>query len=358
MESQLKTGRTMSDSRMTEAFLNQSAACAGLESPFMAQLMGQLAQLWLQAGPLLLRRLQNWQGDLGPSQHSVPLRLAGGLHFLVQAGKAAQLAVAFPPYHWDEAALTLAIADVFQRFDVFLDDWMTSPPQTNEVGRSAPLLAVAAHVSAEFGLPLRLSELGASAGLNLWFDRYTLDLGNAQIGHPSAALVLAPKWQGSMPPQAKITVAARAGCDLQPLDPRVQGARLAAYIWPDQPERAARLQQAIHLSGACAVQRSDAADWLQARLLAPWEGYCHLVYHTVAFQYFPQSVQSRIRAAMAAAGARATNSAPLAWFSMEADGQSEGAALTLHLWPNHRQFALGRAGFHGQWINWHGTVGK
>ncbi len=52
--------------------------------------------------------------------------------------------------------------------------WLDSPPQTNEVARSAALIGAARFLSALSPLPLRLLELGASAGLNLNFDRYHL----------------------------------------------------------------------------------------------------------------------------------------------------------------------------------------
>jgi len=83
-----------------------------------------------------------------------------------------------------------------------------------------------------------------------------------------------------------------------------------------------------------------------------WEGACHLVYHTVAHQYFPAATQSRIARAMEVAGARATPLAPLAWVGMEADDRREGAGITLRMWPGDLRLSLGRAGFHGQWVDW------
>ncbi|MCB1040214.1 MAG: DUF2332 family protein, partial [Acidimicrobiales bacterium] len=48
---------------------------------------------------------------------------------------------------------------------------LRSNVQTNEVGRSATLLGGFLEVG-RGGLPLRVLEVGASAGLNLRFDRY------------------------------------------------------------------------------------------------------------------------------------------------------------------------------------------
>jgi hypothetical protein len=100
------------------------------------------------------------------------------------------------------------------------------------------------------------------------------------------------------------------------------------------------------------VDQGDAAEWLEARLAQGWEGACHLVYHTVAKQSFPAATQSRIARAMEVAGARATASAPLAWVGMEVDAKADGAGVTLRLWPGDLRLSLGRAGFHGQWVDW------
>ena len=78
------------------------------------------------------------------------------------------------------------------------------------------------------------------------------------------------------------------------------------------------------------------------------DGALHLVFHTVAWQYFPPATQTRALAAMANAGRQA----PVARLSMEADGTSPGAALTLTLWPGNDTIPLGRADFHGRWVDW------
>jgi hypothetical protein len=78
----------------------------------------------------------------------------------------------------------------------------------------------------------------------------------------------------------------------------------------------------------------------------------HLIYHTIAWQYFPAEVQTRGRKMIEDAGSKATGSAPLAWLSCEADDLGNGAAITLRLWPGDLTFQLGRADFHGRWVDW------
>lgn len=339
----------MRDDLLT-AFQMQARACADLGSPFTARLMTLLPGL-LSPGTALMQRMEAWQGDLGPAGASLPLRLAGGLHHLVLTGTDAGLAAVWPPSDADPAK---AIAAALARHDAVLADWITHAPQTNEVGRSAVILPAAALLAARTGLPLVLSELGASAGLNLNFPLYALDVAGVSCGGTDPVLRLAPDWTGPAPHSGPVPVAMARGVDLNPLTPARDGFRLLSYIWPDQHARLARLRAALAAAAdhPPQVDGADAADWLEVRLTRRFDGRCHLVFHTVAFQYFPAPAQDRIRRAMANAGARATEEAPLAWLAMEADGQPDGAAVTLCLWPGGETIALGRAGFHGQWVKW------
>jgi hypothetical protein len=333
------------DPKLSAAFARQAEACAALGSPFMAGLMALLPEVWPE-GTALAARLSDWEGDVGPAGASLPLRLAGGLHALVLMGAAPALAEVWPPRAGDPRG---PVAEALAGHAGFWADWIEQPPQTNETGRSAVLIAAAAWLGARLGLPLRLSELGASAGLNLNFDRYALETPAGRQGAEAPALTLRPDWHGALP-KGRFTAAERRGADLNPLHPARDGLRLMAYVWADQPGRLARLEAAL-AQPAAPVDRADAADWLEARLAEPWEGRCHLVFHTIAHQYFAPETQARIAAAMEAAGARSPD--PLAWLAMEADC-GRGAAVTLRLWQGgaHSAFALGRAGFHGEWVDW------
>ncbi|MFN3845814.1 MAG: DUF2332 domain-containing protein [Paracoccaceae bacterium] len=338
------------------AFDQQALACDSLGSPFMARMMRCIPQVWPQAG-FLSDRVEGMSGDLGPRGASVPLRVAGGLHALVLADRAPDLSAVFAPHAVTDAELAWAIGQALIGQDSFLSDWITTPPQTNEIGRSAVLMAAASDLSARFALPLVLSELGASAGLNLWFDKYALSVPGGQIGAIDSPIQLYPDWSGPSPAVAPIHIAARRGVDLHPLDPGTDGARLLAFTWADQPERLSRLRAALAVASGGVVDAGDAADWLDARVALPVQGRLHLVFHTIAYQYFPSQTQARIQTAMEAAGARAHADAPLAWLGMEADGAGEGAAVTLRLWPGDVRLSLGRAGFHGQWVRWSGALG-
>lgn len=331
-----------------DAFRVQARSNEELGSPFTARVLRMISDLLDHTTPLGARIL-DWPGETGPSGASVPLRLLGGLHALVLSGD--PLAAAYPPAEPDDATLRGALASALARRAAHLDAWLDGPPQTNEVRRSAALIAGACVLAARHGLPLVLSEVGASGGLNLHFDRYALQTPHFRRGAVGAALALEPEWTGPPPPDAPIRIAGRAGCDLAPLDPidPADLLRLRAYLWADQPHRRALTDAAARVA-ATRVERAHAVDWLRDRLAAPRPGRLHLVLHTVAWQYLSPKDRARGEAVLAEAGARATADAPLARLAMEADGGT-GAGLTLTTWPGGTE-PLARVDFHGRWVRW------
>ncbi|MFK7743796.1 MAG: DUF2332 domain-containing protein [Roseobacter sp.] len=342
---------------LAQAFEHQAISCARLGSPFMGQLCGVLADHWPSDGALAAY-YAGFTGDIGPSGASLPLRIAGGLHALVLTGQAPELVPFYPPNSVSDTELTYAVLAAFTRHEAFLLEWVQSPPQTNEVRRSAALMPGAAVVAQHFDLPVWLSELGASGGLNLMWDHFAVTLPKGTLGADAPVLTLSPDWDGPMPPVRLPQVAARAGVDLNPLNPLDPAdlLRLTAYLWPDQPHRLALTKAASAVMDA-PITRADAVDWLADRLTDAPAGHVHLIQHTVAWQYFPPEVQARGQRLIEAAGAAATADTPLAWLSLETDGDTKaalGGALTLRLWPGDITLDLGRADFHGRWVKWRG----
>ena len=340
----------MIPAHVAEAFETQSRACDSLGSPFMGRLMRLCATREWPDSPIT-DRIFSWQGDLTPRGQSVPLRLAGALHALHLQGHPL-LSPVYPPNHNDDETLWQAVSAVLVSETAHLDRWLDSPPQTNEVRRAATLIAVGHWLAARYHLPIRTSELGASGGLNLHWDHYGMIAKGQRFGATEPALTLLPEWRGPLPPQTAPQVIARAGIDLNPLDPSSPkvALRLQAYLWPDQPDRLALTRAAIK-AAATKVEKGDAIDWLSDRL-GHQDGTLHLIYSTIAWQYFPAAAQARGTAMIEAAGATASAASPLAWFGMENDGGEKGAALTLRLWPGNVTVSLGRADFHGRWIDW------
>jgi hypothetical protein len=330
------------------AFAMQADACRGMDSPFMGQLCDLLATRSLPDSALR-DRIYGWNGDISPTADSVPLHLCGAFHALVLEG--ADLGELYPPACVSDDALWDGISAAFVQQSGFIDHWIDSPPQTNEVRRSAALIAIGHWLTDRFDLPLQVTELGASGGLNLMWDRFALDIGGDRYGPTDAALTLSPEWSGDRPPFAPPTVIKRQGIDLKPLNPRdaADALRLRAYLWPDQPDRIARTNAAIAVNEVV-VEQGDAIDWLSTHLDQS-QGVVHLIYSTVAWQYFPKDIQAKGTCLIEAAGEMTTNRTPLAWFSMETDGGTPGAALTLRLWPHNLEFTMGRMDFHGRWVS-------
>lgn len=340
---------------LRDAFRGQAGYCEGLDSPFMGRLLHLLAKNWPE-DTKLADKLAAWVGDIGPMADSLPLRVAGGLHALRLMGKDPGLEVTYPPGTASDDQLWQSVESALRLHDAFLCDWVNHAPQTNEVRRSAALIAGAHVLASRFPLPFQVSELGASGGLNLMFDQFHLDANGTHFGPVTSNVSLSPDWTGPVPHSANLSVTDRRGVDLNPLDAHApqDALRLLAYLWPDQDERIARTRAAIALQDA-ELDQADAIDWLEHRLDAK-DGQLHLIYHTIAWQYFPTEVQAHGTAMIEAAGARATEQAPLAWLRMEADGDAPGARFSLRYWPEDITVELGRVDFHGRWIDWQGPT--
>ena len=332
------------------ALSHQAESNRQLGSPFTARVLDLLAD-GLQPGTPLSDRMFDWPGDIGPRGHSLPLRFLAGLHALVLTGKCPELASVYPPNSApDDTDLWSAIKVALHDHAGSLDRWLDNPPQTNEVRRAAVLVAAGHWLAARYKLPIQMYELGASAGLNLMWDRFALALPDGQIGAPDPVITLTPDWRGDLPTGKRPSITARRGVDLMPMnanDPE-DALRLISYLWADQPERLARTRAVIDILDA-QVDAGDAAAWLESQLQSTVPDHLTLVYHTIAWQYFPAETQSRCAAAIR----DASQNGPVAHLSMEADERlSEGAALSLTLWPEGEKLTLGRVDFHGRWVHW------
>lgn len=350
----------MSEAAVREGFAWQAAISARAGAPFTGRIAGLIGER-LDRSSALGRRILDWPGEASHIGDAVPLRLIGGLHALVRSGAAPDLAAVYPPNAApdDDDRLWRLIDDALHAQGAGLAPWLDGPPQTNEVGRSGPLMAALLVLADRFDLPFRLFELGASAALNSRLDRYAYDLGGVGAGDPASAVRIAPRWTGAPPPSAKVEIVGRRAVDRAPLDPADPATRdrLAANVWADQRDRLARLEAALDLAAAhpLTVERGDAAEWLETVLSPePEPGVCRVVMHTIAFQYFGAEAQERIRRHLAALGARATKAAPLAWVSFEAasGGDERRPELVLTVWPGWEATRLAVCQPHGAEIDW------
>jgi hypothetical protein len=328
-------------------------------SPFTGKLCRALSEI-LDRGTGTGRRILSWPGV--PREDALSLRLCGGLHAIVLAGDDAALAALYPP-HWrggdiDHAALLAAIL----RNDARLSAALDSPPQTNEIARSAMLLPGFLEIARATGLSLDLAEIGSSAGLNLLFDRFCYDYAGAGWGDPDSPVRLAPTVEGSVPPlDGNLVVAHRAGCDIAPVDVSkpADRLRLRSYIWADQAARLARMDAAIGLAATdfSPPQKADAADFVTRRLAARRKGNAFVLFHSIMWQYVPAATRDAIGNAMRTAGAAATADAPVAWLMMEPeDVRDPRATLSLTIWPGGERRRLALCDYHGRAIQWLGSA--
>lgn len=357
----MTTGSPLPEAAMPEkirdAFLRQAAACEALGSPFTARLSHLFAD-GLRPGNPVADRILQCSGDPSPIADSVPLRIAGALHALVLEGRDEALKAAYPPNHADDNTLWSVVAGAMSIHANFILNRLTSAPQTNEVRRSGALLPGFLLIGEMFDKPLLLSEVGASAGLNLQWDRYRYDLGGYAFGPTGSPVVISPEWRGQPAPSGSVAVAARAGCDLKPVHASnpAHRLRMLSYIWADQTDRLHRTAAALDIAAreGLTVKQADAIGWLTHRLAHPHPGAVHVVYHTIAWQYLPPPLRERGETLLAEAGSRATLDAPLARLALEVDDKPDGASLTLQIWPSGEKKEIGRGDFHGRWVDWRG----
>jgi hypothetical protein len=347
----------MEEAAVREAFRNQALFCERSGARVTAAVVRAL-EAALDRTTETGRRTLAWPGDPRGSGDSVPLRLAGGMHALARRRVDPRLSRL---YAGDLAGAQEIVADALRRFDGRLAPWLDSPPQTNETGRAAPIMAGLLLLAAEHGLPFELIELGASAGLNLNLDRFGYRLGETLAGDHASPVQLAPDWQGASPPAAPVRVATRRAVDQNPVritDPAARE-RLIAYCWADQPERMARLEAALALADAYppALGQGDAADFAEQVLAEPQApGTCRVLYHTIFWTYLPPDKQARIRTALERASAGASPERPLAWLRYELNGQGGVAELHLQSWPGGEERHLATGHPHGSRVEWHGSV--
>ncbi|PUA80543.1 DUF2332 domain-containing protein [Nocardioides currus] len=158
--------------------------------------------------------------------------------------------------------------------------------QTNEVGRLATLTPVLAQLPG----PISLVEVGTSAGLCLFPDRYDYDWSPIGSLAGSGGPTLTATATGDLPvPRAHPEVGWRGGVDLNPLDVRDEDAMawLTILVWPEQDVRRARLEQAVEIARRepPSIVRGDLVDELPALLAEARRHGTPVVFHSAVIAY-------------------------------------------------------------------------
>lgn len=260
-----------------------------------------------------------------------------------------------------------AVPSPYRRFrDHLIAHWpaiaataRTRRTQTNEAGRAATLLPVLARLPG----PLSLIEVGASAGLCLYPDRFSYRY-NGNGPDPAdgpSSVVLPCAVTGRAPIPARLPVVVhRAGVDLNPLDAADSHDRewLEALIWPGQEERRTRLRAACAIAAADPpwLVAGDALEHLAELVRSAPPDSTVVVFHSAVLTYLAPRARAEFVATV--------RTLPCHWISQEGTGVLAEFAGRL---PGRETIAarmvlavdgepVAYAGPHGQSLDWFGPA--
>lgn len=290
---------------------------------------------------------------------SVPaLRLLAALHHLVLSGRAPALAAFYPSAGGSQSpdrAWGVAL-EVIGEHAGWIRDRLGRTVQTNEPGRATVLFCALLWLAERYPAPIRLLEIGASAGVNLLADRFCYLVDDATLGCVGSPVRFAQPWVTAPDIDLenagrRLRIVSREGCDLAPLDPRDPEDRLTAlsYIWPDELDRLQRTQTALELAAENPprIVAAPAEQWLSGAL-APREEQLTVVWQSVVRQYIEPASWQKIESVFDRAFA---SGHPVVWLRMEPKKlPADDFQLTIK--DAHGKRLLARCGFHGPPVTW------
>lgn len=343
-----------------QATLTENARLADTsEAPFYARLLRLMHADVEHEGPTW-DLLEPYADQ--PAEEYYPFRALAGVHHRVLAGDAPELErhYASTGGDGDADAAWPHVREAFAEHIPSVIDELRHPLQTNETARCGALAPGFLTIAAETKKPLVVRELGASAGLNLHFDRYRYEQGRRSYGPADSPVRFTDYWHNNTPPlDADLILEARRGCDLEPIDPTSDAGRLAllSYIWPDHRARFDLLKGALDIARdlPVAVDKESADTWVERQLaeLPAWK--TTVVFHSIFWTYLDQETQASIRTSIESAGERAGDDTRLAWLRYEEGPDQVHCELRLTLWPSGEDRLLATGGFHLSPVRWLAT---
>lgn len=239
----------------------------------------------------------------------------------------------------------------------------TSYVQTNEVRRCTFLLPALHTAAAITDQSLALIEVGASAGLNLLFDRYRYRYVAADgrqdiIGEPCSPLLLDCELRGPGRPPLDVPAIAptwRMGIDLRPLNPAAPTDQkwLRALVWPDHTDRMRRLDAALTLAAQHPVTIQEGlADVLLPDVVqsAPQDSTV-VVYHSAVLAHMTVAARQQFTDTLL----HSSQHRPVLWIQAEPQHHGDERRLRLTVCSGGEQravYPLGRYHPHGEWLSW------
>ena len=265
-----------------------------------------------------------------PSEQRRPSLLFAAVNLLLAARPGAPLA-AYYPVHGGRRPVDGQLVAAWAAFcaehgEEIARMLRSRSTQTNEIRRCVALRLGLSHVGRRWPGPLALAEVGASAGLNLLFDRYRYRVGGHETPPGATSPVLISCELRGGDPAGQLLAAApeitsRLGIDRQPVqlaDPD-ERAWLEAFIWPEDVDGLATLRGAVDVAlsaGPAPVVAGDAtAD--TARLLAGLPGREPVVVFTASLLSY---LNADARTAFVSQLAEAARRRPVAWVFAEGPG--------------------------------------
>ena len=312
----------------------QAAWCSELGSPLYASLLESAADDLELEGPVW-EVLSGFEDERGSA--ALSLRLMAAVHRLVLDDELPELARHYPSTGGDGdagAAWPAFRQALVDRRDL-MRELLRGGCQTNEVGRSAALFGGFLEVAHRTRRPLRIVEIGASAGLNLQWDRYRYESSEGAWGDAASAVRFTHSFEVPPPMNRVADVVERKGCDLNPIDVTSGDGALAlrSFVWADQLARLALLDGAIEVARAAPVEieKVGAADFLDRVLARSDSRLATVVFHSVFMQYVDPQERARITDTIERSGVFHLSFEPgesaEARFEVRLDGELLGTSL-------------------------------
>ncbi len=183
-----------------------------------------------------------------------PVLFFAALHFLLLSEPDEVLLPVWQGGLYDSNAIFAAFRDYCMAHAEHVVDTMNRKVvQTNEVNRCTTL-AMGLSAAMRLGFrPTALIDIGTSAGLNLHFDRYHIELSDGRcIGDPNSLVRLRSEVIGLKPPLSDDLpgLAYRTGIDVAPIDVNddAEHTWLRACVWPGDSVRRQRLESALKIA--------------------------------------------------------------------------------------------------------------
>jgi hypothetical protein len=316
--------------------------------------------------------------DAAPRSGLIPILLFACVHYLALGEPDSALATVY-----EQDAIAEAWGPFRELLDTRHDELIelmgTWTVQTNEVGRSSGVLPALGVVQRRLGGPLGLVELGPSAGLNLFSNRFRVDYDRATagtvatIGPVDSSVRLVCELLGAVDPplpSAPLQIGSRQGIDLNPLDVADddQCRWLRACVWPGLPDRAERLRAAIDLArlDPPSLQRGHILELVDATVRAVPDDQVPCLISTWVLAYLSKPDRLELKAALDAIGAERdlaliTGEYPgvVAWLPEPAqladiDDPRGASLLGITTWHDGEVEATSVAWVqsHGRWMQW------